>query len=87
MTSLHLVRPELRPFLASAPTPGLTSENLTRARLAMRPSPAPADDVDVETAELRIPGVGPQPDVRALVYRPLGVTGPRPGVLHLHGGG
>jgi len=50
---------------------------------AMEPGPLPAG---VERSELRIPGLGDAPDVRGLLYRPVGPR-PRVIILHFHGGG
>ncbi len=41
----------------------------------------------VAKEEVLLPGMAGDPQVRALLYRPKGVEGPLPGILHIHGGG
>ena len=90
MSSRHLVDPELLPFLESFPTINFNATNLQPARdqgkamLAQLP-PVP-ETVSME--ERFIPGPQGAPDVRVKLYRKKdGAGGPRPAILHLHGGG
>ena len=90
-----LVAPELRAALDVLPTMELTPELLAFMRSgrakeewAKPPPPLSADQQAVRSEEVRIPGLRGSPDVRALVYTPPGASAaPRPGYLHLHGGG
>jgi triacylglycerol lipase len=86
--SRHLVDPELLPMLDAFPTAVLTEAMLPGMR--GRASWFPADPKDVErTDQVRrlIPGRAGDPDVEVLIYRPRGVEGALPCILHIHGGG
>lgn len=90
MSSRHLVDPELLPFLESFSTININAANLpavremNRAGLALLP-PLPET---VAMEERFIPGPEGAPDVRVKLYRKKdGAKGPRPAILHLHGGG
>jgi acetyl esterase/lipase len=88
MGSLHLVRPELRPFLETFPVGELSRDMLPMARQApvlSRSTIAATPGVLVE--ERWVLGPDEAPDVRVLIYRPTDVSGPTPAVLHIHGGG
>ena len=86
-----LVDEELRPFVRSTPPPKLTVEILpeVRARLAGAVAQAPADDPlfeRTERRELRVPGSGGGPAVRALGY--WGATRDDvPALVLVHAGG
>lgn len=86
MPSKHLLDPELEPLiaLASGAPPALGRDSPLMATLLAQPQPT--SDA-VETREVMIPGPGGAPDVRALLYLPKAVTGPRGAMLHIHGGG
>ena len=86
--SRHLVDPELLPMLDAFPTAVLTEAMLPGMR--GRASWFPADPKDAErTDQVRrlIPGRAGDPDVEVLIYRPRGVEGALPCILHIHGGG
>ena len=84
MPSRHLLDPELEPMLDFFvdPVSGVRSPALE----ALMARPAPVSET-VEQSEIRLPGPKGAPEVRALLYKPKGVTGPHPAVLHIHGGG
>jgi len=84
---IALVDPDLREALAKLPSLGdLSAETLPQARIALAGTPPePAPDGLTITA-VAIPGTPGQPDITALLYRPLG-NGERPAILNLHGGG
>lgn len=89
VNSRHLVDPQLLPMLDNFPPLQLTPEILPALR-AMPPA-FQLDSADLERSvqERRtIPGPAGAPDVEVLVYRPKArAKGPRPAILHIHGGG
>lgn len=91
MTSRHLVDPELLPFLDQFPGFTLTRETLPLLRAGMAAQAAQGPEAsaspDMDRAERRVPGPQGAPEVRVLVYTPRGAPGPRPALLHIHGGG
>jgi acetyl esterase/lipase len=87
MTTMPLVRPELRPFLAAFPMPTMNAESLAQFRSNPLPVPEAAETPDLDVSERRIPGPADAPQVRVLIYRPTNVPGPMPAILHIHGGG
>ncbi len=90
MSSRHLVDPELIPFLEAFPTTHITAENLAAIRQARNAALAqlPPLPASVRVEEVFIPGPAGAPDVRVKLYRKKdGAEGPRPAILHLHGGG
>lgn len=89
MSSRHLVDPELIPFLEAFPTSHITAENLAAIRQARNAALAqlPPLPASVRVEEVFIPGPAGAPDVRVKLYRRKdGAEGPRPAILHLHGG-
>ncbi len=88
MSSRHLVDPQLLPLLELVPPMKLSAETLPAMRSRPRMfQPKPAD-IERTTLEIRhIPGPAGAPEVEVLVYAPSPVTGPRAGILHIHGGG
>jgi acetyl esterase/lipase len=92
MKTLHLVHPELRPFVESGLAPEMTPERLALMRQgvaqpARGEAPPAPETPDVEVTERWAPGSAGHPDVRMLVYRPLAAQRPTAGILHVHGGG
>jgi triacylglycerol lipase len=88
MSSRHLVDPQLLPLLDLVPPLRLSEETLRAMR--SRPRMFQPDAADIERTDLgirTIPGPAGAPGVEVLVYTPRGVAGPRPAVLHIHGGG
>jgi acetyl esterase/lipase len=87
MSTLHLVRPELRAYLEAFPFPTMTAETLRMLRENPRPFPPGPDLPNIAVSERRVPGPAGAPQVRVLVYQPTDVAAPRPAILHVHGGG
>lgn len=86
--SRHLVDPQLLPLLEAIPPSNLSQETLPALRA--RPVMFQVDPRDVERTDLTvlaIPGPAGAPEVEVLLYRPRGVAGPLPCILHIHGGG
>ena len=89
MRSERLLDPELKPFLKTLPQMALSDGILPQARagllatLARAPVPSTQTVVESHT----VPGPDGAPPVRVVSYRPDGVGGALPGVLHFHGGG
>lgn len=86
--SRRLVDPQLLPLLDLIPPPNLTHETLPALRA--RPVMFQVNPRDVERTDLtvmNIPGPAGAPQVEVLFYRPRGLTGPAPCILHIHGGG
>jgi acetyl esterase/lipase len=92
-TSRHLVAPELLAGLSLLPAFDFNAEVLRLARsggpiTGSIERPALTPEQQAVTCEQRfIPGPAGAPDVRVLVYTPATATGPRPVLLHMHGGG
>ncbi len=90
MASRHLIDPQLLPLLEAWPTLTLSPEILPvvrEARRQMMANEPPVPD-SVELSEHHTPARADAPPVRLLVYRKRGgAAGPRPAILHLHGGG
>jgi len=90
MTDMTMVASELAEALASFPDLDIEADLAgTRAMFAaMVPAELPEPLRTVGREERRIPGAPGSPDVRVLVYTPPGeARGPRPAILHIHGGG
>jgi acetyl esterase/lipase len=87
MSSKHLVRAELAPGLELLPDLNLDAERLALFRKMGIPRPPPPDVPEVAVSERRAPGPPGAPDVRVLIYQPDTTPAPRPGILHIHGGG
>ena len=89
MRSERLLDPELKPFLMTLPQTELSDGTLPQARaglnatLAQAPTPSTQTSVEVHS----VPGPNAAPPVRVVSYRPEGVGGALPGLLHFHGGG
>jgi acetyl esterase/lipase len=88
-SSKHLVHPELVPGLEAFPA--YPAFNLHAATLALfRAAPrqaAPTPAVPVDVSAHMVPGLNGAADVKVLLYRPRAGSGPRPAILHIHGGG
>ena len=87
MTTLNLVRPELRRFLSDYPVSVMTDEALRRLRANPLPVPEVAATPGLAVTEAHVPGPDGAPPVRVLIYQPTAVPAPRPAILHMHGGG
>ena len=88
MTSKHLVDPELQPVLDLIPTLDFTIELLPMVRANTMSLPTNPDLEKVVTCDVRsIPGPAGSPDVGVSIYLPVGIDGPLPCILHIHGGG
>jgi len=90
LATAHLVDPELKPALDLFPPIELTLDTVaaTRAGFAEMMAAVPIRaDLPVRREELKVPGLVGAPAVRVLLHRPTGVTGRRPALLHIHGGG
>ncbi len=90
MSSRHLVDPELIAFLEAFPTLDVSAENLPAIREARNAALAqlPPLPASVLVEEVYVPAAQGAPDVRVKLYRRKeGAGGPRPAILHLHGGG
>src|SRR5438093_10224668 len=88
---LALVAPELAPALEFFPdldfSRGVEAFRGTFVSDRVLP-PTPPELEIVDRQERFVPGPDEAPDVRVLIYQPPGqATGPRPAVLHIHGGG
>lgn len=89
-SSKHLVHPELVPGLEAFPAyPAfdLDTASLAAFRAAPLRQAPPTPDVPVEVSAPMAPGLNGAPDVKVLLYRPKGISRPRPAILHIHGGG
>lgn len=89
MTSRHLIDPELLAALDQFPTRPLDANSLPAARATFEQAMGlpPGPEIAVEMVEHKVPGLPGAPDVRVLVYTPVGAPAPLPGYLHIHGGG
>ena len=86
--SRHLVDPQLLPLLDGLPTIALSDAILPAMR--SRPPWFPVDPADAERTDLlvrKVPGPEGAPEVEVWIYRPRGLEGPLPCILHIHGGG
>jgi len=86
----YLVDPELLPAIDPYPQVALPIESLAevRAEFSRMLAATPIrEDLPVQREELHVRGPAGAPPVRVLFYRPAVVGGPRPAVLHIHGGG
>jgi acetyl esterase/lipase len=90
VNSRHLVDPELLGLLDLWPTVPLTAEILQTMREASGrlPIPPPSDEAaTVEMTVRTVPGPAGAPEVGVVLYRPPGLAGPAPCIVHIHGGG
>jgi len=90
MTTIHLVDPELVPASGQIPSPNFHTATLREVResmLAKAVASLPAESASVSVETVRVPGLNGAPDVRVLSYRPTGVEGVLPALIHFHGGG
>jgi acetyl esterase/lipase len=88
--SESLVDPELVPPSGVFPTFDFHTETLPALRSQMQKSAIaalPAEDAAISVETLHVPGAKGAPDIRVVSYRPSGVEGPLPVLLHFHGGG
>jgi triacylglycerol lipase len=88
--SRHLIAPELAAALDYLPDLDFTPDMAAfRSGLDARMMPPLPPELEAVPREERFaPGLNGAPDVRFLLYTPPGAaTGPRPAVLHIHGGG
>lgn len=88
VSTLHLVREDLRAFLNAYPLPELNAVTLAaiRAMPAMAYPPSP-EVPGVSVEERFVERDDGQPDVRVLVYLPSVESSAKPAILHMHGGG
>lgn len=89
MSSHHLVDPELQSLLEVYLTDGVSAGNLAEnrsSRAALVDAAPPPPDDGVRREDRTVPGRAGDPDVPLIVYTPP-VPGPRPALLHIHGGG
>lgn len=92
--SEHLIDPEIADFLKLWPINNLSDAGLPAARALIQDivtaqlaaAHADRNRVDMIREERVIAGAKGQPDVRALIHRPVG-SGVKPGYFHVHGGG
>lgn len=84
-----LVDPELLELLALFPSDPIGPDNLSaRRRVFFMSDPRTGNVEDgIERETLRFEGAAGDPAVEAIVYRPKGLAGPLPALLHIHGGG
>jgi acetyl esterase/lipase len=90
MKSRHLVDLELVPSSGVFPSFDFRAETLPALRLQMQKSAIaalPPENPAISVETLHVPGPDGAPDVRVVAYRPVGVEGPLPVLLHFHGGG
>lgn len=89
MSTLHLVRPELRPLLEVLPTVSLNVEMLAASRANPPVITWPPIDplLPVAITDQVVPGFADNPAVHIRIYRPTDLAGQVPGILHIHGGG
>ena len=86
--SRHLVDPQLLPLLDVLPKLELDAAALPAMR--GRPARFTVRPEDIERTDLtlvRIPGPEGAPEVEVRFYRPKGLEGAAPCILHIHGGG
>jgi acetyl esterase/lipase len=84
----HLVDPELWDYVDSFPGEPITADTLSEYRSLFGPTKAPNVSVaGVERTEMFFPGYQGDPEVRVLMFRPIGATDPLAVLLHFHGGG
>lgn len=92
--SEHLIDPEIADFLKLWPIRDLSDASLPAARALLQEivtaqfaaAYADRDIADMVREERVIAGAKGQPDVRAVIHRPVGPE-VRPGYFHVHGGG
>ena len=90
MNTLALLDPELVPPSGQVPSPGFNRDTLKEVRKGMfakAVAALPGSDPAVSVVELSVPGPTGAPPVRVVAYRPTGIRGSLPVLLHLHGGG
>jgi triacylglycerol lipase len=86
----HLVDPELIPAIDPYPPIDTPIESLAmvRAEAARLLAATPIrEDLPVNVEDLQVHGSPGASPVRVLLYRPAHGSGPRPAILHIHGGG
>lgn len=92
MNTQHLLTPELAAVIAQLPVTPINRDSLAAVRAARAQQAAaflpllPAFP-HIGVSEHRVPGSGASPDVRVLVYRPIGSEHALPVLLWMHGGG
>lgn len=90
MNTRHLVDPELIPGLEFFPPIDLTRIDLPKFRESMKKT-LPALETyareDVKIEQRMVPGLNGAPDVRTILYRPIGAQPQLPVLLSIHGGG
>jgi len=88
--SRHLVDPELAAMLDVFPGIALSAETIPAMRAQMREMAPPPESYARKTVKMEqrvVPGPQGAPDVPVSLYRPTGVKGKLPVLIHLHGGG
>ncbi len=80
--------PELAVIVPQLPSTTLDDIDAARAWIAAFMANAPElDAAGVEIADREVPAYEEDPDVAVRVFRPSGVEGVLPAILHIHGGG
>ncbi len=90
MTTIRRIDPELVPPSGQIPSPNFRAATLPEVRantLAKAVASLPAESPSVSVKTVNVPSVSGAPDVRVLAYRPTGIEGPLPALIHLPGGG
>lgn len=93
MRSRDLVDPEILPTLEAFPPLNLSVETLAAVRASYSElaekywATIPLDLTGLRLTEHTIPGASGDPSVRILVLEPTQSSGPRPGIVDIHGGG
>lgn len=86
---LDMVDEDLRAAAAILPDLSVLSEATLpeiRGLLAGEP-PVLGESDGIDVSSITIAGLDGEPDMPALLYRPIGLEGPLPAVLNIHGGG
>jgi acetyl esterase/lipase len=84
----YAIDPELAPWVPMMPTEGIADAEAARAQArALIQQLPPADLTGLSVDSRAVPGPEGAPDVPVRIYRPLGVAGPLPAILEIHGGG
>jgi acetyl esterase len=87
VTTRHLVDTELLPLIDLAPADPITHDNLAATRAVMDARFAGLPRPDVMPTCHRATGRHGAPDVPILIYEPPEMSGLRPAILQIHGGG
>ncbi|MGG3471269.1 alpha/beta hydrolase [Neobacillus pocheonensis] len=87
--SAYLVDPDLKKMTDDMQELHLTYKTLARVREAFNEQVDVSipEGLPVEVTEKQVPGPPGAPDVRIILFTPIHAPAPRPGYLHIHGGG